>query len=247
MNVLKQPARGRVRSYRTRMNPRDLVRFDVAVKETDLAIFADRDFSREALAAVGRLRGDLEGYAERHEGFRQALSPLAPRRDAPEVVRRMCEAARLWNVGPMAAVAGAFAQMVGEDLLRYVDEVIVENGGDIFVATQKTRNIAIFAGEHSPFEDKITVRVRPSAGIRGVCTSSGTVGPSLSFGSADAVTAFAQSAAQADAAATAIANRIGSPRDLATVVEAEKKRGALMALVVVIEDKMAVFGDIELV
>jgi hypothetical protein len=227
------------------MKPGGLVRFDARVFETDLAILAESNLTREALDRVVELRNDLERYADSHEGFYSALDPVRAVEGAPEIVRRMCEATGFWGVGPMAAVAGTFAEMVGESLLKKSGETIVENGGDIYIAVKAPREIAIYAGEKSPFAGKLVVRLDPESGIRGVCTSSGTIGHSLSRGAADAVTTFAESAAFADAAATAIGNRVKTPEDVARVVEDERARGALKALVVVIGDKMGAFGDIE--
>ena len=196
------------RFYRDWMKAEGLFRFDARVMETDLAILAERDLTREALARIVTLRNGLQKYADAHEGFLAALEPVKADADAPEVVKRMCRATESWGVGPMASVAGAFAEMVGEALLARSKEVIVENGGDIFIATKVPRDIGIFAGGKSPFSGKLAVQVRPESGIHGVCTSSGTVGHSLSRGKADAVVTFAASAAYADAAATAIGNRI---------------------------------------
>lgn len=224
-----------------------LVRFEARVMETDLAILAGRDLHREALERILELRAGLLEYAGSHDGFLAALEPLAAEPGAPEVVLRMCAAAEAWGVGPMAAVAGAFAEMVGEALLRQSGEVIVENGGDIYLSSSRPRDISVFAGDASPFAGRITVRVAPESGIHGVCTSSGTVGHSFSRGKADAVVALAPSAAYADAAATAIANRVKSAADVESVVEEERARGRLSGLVVVAGDRMGLFGDIELV
>ena len=235
------------RFYRDWMKAAGLVRFEARVFETDLAILAERDLTREALKRIVELRNGLERYADAHDGFYAALEPVEAKAGAPEIVRRMCEATASWGVGPMAAVAGTFAEMVGETLAEKSREVIVENGGDIFITGREAREIGIYAGENSPFAGKLTVSVRPESGIRGVCTSSGTIGHSLSRGAADAVTCFASSAAFADAAATAIGNKVKTPEDVEKVVEEERQRGALKALVVVLGDRMGAFGDIEFV
>jgi ApbE superfamily uncharacterized protein (UPF0280 family) len=193
------------------------------------------------------LRADLEGYAREHAGFLEALKPLEPAEGAPEIVRRMCRAAVEWGVGPMAAVAGTVAELVGEALAADSDEVIVENGGDVYLSTAKPRKVAIFAGDDSPFGGDLAVLVKPETGIHGVCASSATVGHSLSFGRADAVVAFAPSAAFADAAATAICNRVGSKGEVEKIIEDERRRARLTALVVIMDDVMGAFGDVEFV
>ncbi len=235
------------RFYRGWMKAARLTYFSVRLFETDLAIAAERDMTADALETVVDLRNALLDYAHAHEGFLSSMRPLAPDETAPDVVRRMCRAAEAWDVGPMAAVAGTFAEIIGERLLASSREVIVENGGDVFIATRQPREVEIFAGDDSPFAGRLAVRVNADSGIHGICTSSGTVGHSFSHGKADAVVAFAESAAFADAAATAIANRIKVPADIQGVVDAEKERAALKALVAVAGDTLGAFGDIEFV
>jgi len=235
------------RFYRDWMKAEGLVRFDARVLETDLAILAERDLTCDALRNIVNLRNALQKYADTHEGFLATLEPVAADADAPEIVKRMCAATSEWGVGPMASVAGAFAEMVGEALRAKSKEIIVENGGDIFIASKFPRDVGIFTGGKSPFSGRLTVQVRPESGIRGICTSSGTVGHSLSRGKADAVVTFAKSAAYADAAATSIGNRVQTAADVETIIEEEKDRGNLLALVIVIGDRMGAFGEIEFV
>ena len=143
-----------------------------------------------------------------------ALVPFPVGDDAPAIARAMAEAAAKVNVGPMAAVAGAFAEFVGRDLLKYSPEVIVENGGDIFLKSTKSRLVGVYAGEDSPLTGQVALKIEPLDTPLGVCTSSGTVGHSLSFGKADAVVALSRSTALADAAATAIGNIVKAETDV---------------------------------
>lgn len=158
-------------------------------------------------------RADLTGYLAQHPGFAAALEPVEAEQGAPGIVRDMTEAGRAAGVGPMAAVAGAIAQRVGGRLRRHSPEVIVENGGDIFLATAEARRVVIWAGD-SPLSGRIALRIEPEATPLGVCTSSGTVGHSLSLGRADAAVVAARSAALADAAATALGNLVHGPADI---------------------------------
>jgi ApbE superfamily uncharacterized protein (UPF0280 family) len=73
-----------------------------------------------------------------------------------------------------------------------------------------------FSPEQSPLSSRVGLRLAADEMPVGVCTSSGTVGHSLSLGSADSVTVLADSAVVADAAATRIGNDVGNyknPRD----------------------------------
>jgi ApbE superfamily uncharacterized protein (UPF0280 family) len=158
----------------------------------------------------------------------------------------MGQAARLAKVGPMAAVAGAVAQMVGEKLLNYSGEIIVENGGDIYLKVGRKRVIAIFAGE-SVFTGKLAIEIKPECTPLGVCTSSGKVGPSLSLGIADAAVVVAPSAALADAAATAVGNMVKSETDVDAALEIGRRIKGVSGIVVIAGSNMGVWGDIRLV
>jgi uncharacterized protein len=217
----------------------------VAVKETDLAIYAERNLEKEALDSVLRHRGYLEAYIERYPEFAEILTPWRSPGPAAEIVRDMANASALAGVGPMAAVAGAVAERVGRDLLAYSSEVVVENGGDVFIKTSRPATVGIFAG-NSPLSLKIGVRIDTGGKPAGVCTSSGTVGHSLSKGRADAVCVIAESCALADAVATAAGNLVSSPSDIAQGVEAAKRIQGVRAVVVIVKDRIGAWGDVEL-
>jgi ApbE superfamily uncharacterized protein (UPF0280 family) len=233
------------RTYRNDIKDRDLVSFQAVVKETDLYIRALKNLSVEAVAAINEVRGPLERYIREHPIFLHSLEPLPVEEDAPEIVQRMAQAARLANVGPMAAVAGAVAEMVGERLLQSSSEVIVENGGDIFLKISKKRRIGIYAGGSS-FTGKLVIEVNPGQTPLGICTSSGSVGPSLSLGLADAAVVLAPSAALADAAATAVGNRVRSAEDIEAALEFGQSIRGVIAIVIIAGDRMGARGDVRL-
>jgi len=234
------------RTYRHDIKDRDLVSFQVVVKETDLYIRAVKNLSIEAVAAVNEVRGPLERYIRGHPIFLHSLEPLPVEKDAPDIVHRMAQAARLADVGPMAAVAGAVAEMVGERLLQWSDDVIVENGGDIYLRVSSKRKIGIYAGE-SAFSGKLAIEVEPGRTPLGICTSSGSVGPSLSLGVADAAVVIAPSAALADAAATAVGNMFKADKDMDSAIEQGRQIKGVMGIVVIKGNSMGAWGDIRLV
>ncbi len=234
------------RTYRHEIKDADLVSFTVAVKETDLYIRAVRDLTTEALAAIHEIRSPLEEYIREHPLFLHSLAPVAVESGAAEIVRVMAEAARLANVGPMAAVAGAVAELVGRKLLAFSPEVIVENGGDIFLKVNSKRQIGIHAGE-STFTSKLAIEVEPGQTPLGVCTSSGTVGPSLSLGLADAAIVLSPSAALADAAATAVGNLVKSEQDIDAAIGHGKQIKGISGILVIVGGSMGAWGDIRLV
>ncbi len=234
------------RSYRKRVRSKGLVTFEVGVKETDLLVSAEKALEKEARDLIFASRHQVESYADTHPDFLTALTPYPDDPLAPPLVREMIECTKHLGVGPMASVAGAIAQYVGKGLLQWSREVIVENGGDIFLKTGRTITVSMFAGK-SPLSNKLGLVIAPGKTPLGVCTSSATVGHSYSMGVADAACILAASATLADGAATAMCNRVQGKIDLDRIGEwAEKMKGVRGALVIV-GDKMATWGEIELV
>ncbi len=234
------------RTYRHWIRDASLVAFAVTVKETDLYIRARRRLEAEALASVIRQRMPLEEYIASHPLFFHSLEPLPVEETAPQIVKEMAAAGEKAGVGPMAAVAGAIAEAVGKDLLAFSSEVIVENGGDIFLKVSRARLVGIYAG-NSPLTGRIALKISPRDTPLGVCTSSGTVGHSLSFGTADAAIAIAPSAALADAAATALGNRVRSVADIPAALEWARTVPGLLGAVIIKDDKLGAWGKVKLV
>jgi ApbE superfamily uncharacterized protein (UPF0280 family) len=233
------------RTYRNWVKTDDLVKFEVIVKETDLLVRAERDLSKETRELVLKYRHQLETYIAMNPQFQKSLLPLMDDSYAPEIVREMIRASQLARVGPMAAVAGAMAEMISKDLLKLSKEVIVENGGDIYLATSRERTIGIYAGD-SPLSFKMGIVISPEETPLGVCTSSGTVGPSLSFGKADAVCILSKSAVLADAAATAVGNVVKEKKDIELGLERGREIAGVLGTLIIVEEKMGLWGNIKL-
>lgn len=234
------------RTYRRLVDTGRLTAFTVTVKETDLQVQAQADLAAAARELVLEHRGYLEAYIRRHPAFLSTLAPWPLTGPAPDIVRDMVAAGAAAGVGPMAAVAGAIAAQVGQGLLAHSAEVVVENGGDVFLKTAGAATVAVFAGD-SPLSLMTGVRVDGGGRACGVCTSSGTVGPSLSFGKADAVCVISPSCALADAAATAIGNRVRSARDIPRAIEFGKGIRGVTGLVIVAGDQLGAWGELEIV
>jgi hypothetical protein len=234
------------RFYRDRISARGLVSFTVAVQETDLFILAETSLPDQARASILNYRYQLEEYIRVHPHFMESFSPLPPDPLAPPIIREMLRAAEIAGVGPMAAVAGAFAEMVGRDLLQLSAEVVVENGGDLYLKVAQDITIGIYAGD-SPLSNRLALRLHPDATPAGVCTSSGTVGHSISLGRADAVTIIAASAFLADAAATAVGNCVSSPDDIQRGLERAQAIIGVRGALIIINDQMGAWGAVELV
>jgi ApbE superfamily uncharacterized protein (UPF0280 family) len=233
------------RTYRHWVKDKDLVSFNVVVKETDLSIRASSHLKQKALRLVVKYRDMLERYIERHPKFLTSLEPITVEEDAPRIVSEMAEAAKKASVGPMAAVAGAIAEFVGRELLAFSPEIIIENGGDIYIKSLKKRLIGIYAGK-SPLTGKLAVEINGEDTPMGVCTSSGTVGHSLSFGKADAVVVLSPSATLADAAATAIGNIIVQPADIPKGIELAQSIDGVTGVIIIKDDKMGLWGEVKI-
>lgn len=232
--------------YRDWTTGKGLVSYAVTVGSTDLQVSTDRELRRAALESTSRHRGTVERYIRSHPRFATSLEPVAARDGSPELIQQMAAAARVAGVGPMAAVAGAIAQAVGADLLRLSPEVIVENGGDVFMSSSTPRTVGLYAG-HSTLNGRIGLSILPSDCALGICTSSGTFGHSLSLGAADACTVLARSAAVADALATALCNRIRTAGDLERVLDPELVPPEAIGVLAVIGGKVAFQGNVRLV
>lgn len=234
------------RTYRDFSQKRRWVAFSAVSKETDLYIKADQDLSEPALHAVRRCREEIEGYIAGRPIFQSSLVPLDPDPLAPGIVQDMLRASSLTSVGPMAAVAGAIAEQVGTELRAFSKETIVENGGDIYLALESPVVVGLFAGS-SPLSMRIGIRVPPDLTPCGICTSSGTVGPSLSFGKADSVTVWASSTALADAAATCLGNRVSSPQDIEPTLDRAQEIPGIRAVVIILGGRIGMWGPLDLV
>jgi ApbE superfamily uncharacterized protein (UPF0280 family) len=233
------------RDYRRWVGGSGLVNFNVTVKETDLAIAAAENLERKARRIILKYRAHLEEYIAANPRFQSSLEPLPRPAHAPRIIMTMIEASRKAGVGPMAAVAGAVAEEVGRDLLAFSPEVIVENGGDIFLSVKQDKTIGLYAGD-SPLTGRLGLEIKAGDTPLGVCTSSGTVGHSLSFGKADAVVILSKSTALADAAATAVGNRVKQAADIDAALRAGQKIDGVLGVVIVIGKDIGAWGDVTL-
>ncbi len=234
------------RIYREGLKADGLIQCTVLVKETDLFISASRNVADQAREAVLALRFQLERYITKHPEFLTSLVPLPADDLAPEIVHAMLQASAAAGVGPMAAVAGALAEFTGREILTFCDEVLVENGGDIFLNVNREITISIYAGA-SPLSNRVGIKIDHPKTSLGVCTSSGTVGPSLSFGSADAITIVSASASLADAAATAVGNLVNNAADIQKAIDSGKKISGVTGILIIKDEHMGVWGNINLV
>jgi len=232
--------------YRKGISPKGMTCFVVRIKETDLFVCALRNLEKKTKDLIIHYRNQIETYIRHRPEFRESLVPIGEDEFAPPIIKEMIWASKKVGVGPMASVAGAIAEYVGRDLLTFTKEVIIENGGDIFINVRHEIKVALFAG-NSPFSKKIAIKIKPEMTPLGICTSSGTVGHSLSFGKTDAVSIISTSCSLADAAATAVGNLVKTKKDISKALNTAMNIPEIKGTIIIVEDNIGVCGELELI
>ncbi len=238
----------RERSYRSRFSDDERRWFCVKFLESDLWIGVDRgsysaSMEADTYAMLVELRRSMDAYLLMDPAYKAALTPYDAGLEAPDILKEMSRTSHKTGIGPMSAVAGAVAKRVAEFL--GTKEVIVENGGDIYAKSSSDMDISVFAGQ-SPLSEKIGLHIPAADFPLGICTSSGTVGPSLSLGRADAVMIVCKDVLLADSYATAMANRIKTVSDLQPVIDHVSNIRDILGAIAVKDDRMAITGRFEL-
>ena len=240
------------RSYRSRFSNDERRWFCVKFLESDLWIGVDcgsysASMEADVYGMLVELRRTMDAYLLMDPGYKQALKPYDAGMEAPEIIKEMSRTSHKTGIGPMSAVAGAVALRVADFIKSsfHVKEVIVENGGDIYAEASSDMDIAVFAGQ-SPLSERVGLHIPAWAFPLGICTSSGTVGPSLSLGRADAMMIVCRDVLLADSYATAMANRIQTINDLQPVMDRIQNTPDILGALAVKDDRMAICGRFEM-
>lgn len=240
------------RTYRDQFNTERFTGFIVSHQETDLWIGVDpssfrEDIKQVALDKIRDLRTTFDAYIQREPFFKKSLKPFHPNEEAPKEAIEMAIAAEKAGIGPMSTVAGLFAREIGAAILKDFDvqELIVENGGDIYSKLDKELILSVFAGE-SVLSERIGLVIPADGKKMGICTSAGTVGPSISYGKADAVAVVCEDILLADAFATALGNNVKSPDHVEKVIKQAENFPEIQSLLIICEDKIGIKGENEI-
>ena len=236
------------RSYRSRFSNDERRWFCVKFLESDLWIGVDNGSYRASMeqdvyTMLVDLRRQMDAYLLMDPAYKAALTPYDAGLEAPEILKEMSRISHRTGIGPMSAVAGAVAKHVADYI--GANEVIVENGGDIYANVASDMDISVFAGQ-SPLSEKVGLHIPAADFPLGICTSSGTVGPSLSLGRADAMMIVCKDVLLADSYATSFANRIQSANDLQPVIDRISNTPEILGALAVKDDRLAVCGEFEL-
>jgi len=187
----------------------DLYEYGVTIGESQIHIKSDSgEAITQCVKDVRRHREELLEYIGQHPDFQYALKPVKITRDAPRTVKKMAESSRIADVGPMASVAGALADLGMESMLKHGAKVaVIENGGEIAAFTERPITVTIVSSSLD-ISGKIGFYITREDCPIGIATSSSKTGHAISFGEADSVTVVADDASLADAAATSICNSV---------------------------------------
>lgn len=221
---------------------------NAAYKESDLLVSADKEldvcFVNEILK---KYYHQIEDYAKVNPSFITSLSPLAMDNSAPQIVKDMLAVSQETGIGPFASVAGAVAFYVGNELLSVCSEVIVENGGDIFLKINESKKIGVYLGPKFMADKNIgglILKVQQRDFPFGIASSSSVFGHSLNFGAVDLLTVIAKDSVIADGFATALSNRVKKEQDIVTVMDFVKNSVLIEGILIAFSGKIYLWGDL---
>ena len=222
----------------------NLERFELNYRNSRMVVLSDKNLRNEAQKELEKNYLLLEDYIRKEPFFMLSYEPFRVGADAPKIAMAMSNAAEKANVGPMASVAGAFSEIVMNSLLnRGARNAIVDNGGDISLTTTNEICVGIYAGS-SPFSGKIALRIKPELTPLGICTSSGSVGHSISLGNSDAVVVVAKSTPLADAAATSIGNVVKGKNAIMKGIKGAKRIKHISGVIIIKGKEIGVYGKL---
>lgn len=241
-----------LRSYRAASARSGEKTFQAVIEESDLWITCGKayldaagDLPARVMEKLRDIRSVLKAWLRLQPEFGPSLVPVAVPESAPDIIKEMARGGERWQVGPMAAVAGAVAEEIARAFMDESPDFLVENGGDIFMASRRERTVALLPDPENAAG--IGIKLKASLFPLSVCSSSSTIGHSLSFGNGELVTVIAGDASMADAAATYLCNKLKSPRDLEGILREAEEAPEIIGLFASCQGQMGLWGDVELV
>jgi ApbE superfamily uncharacterized protein (UPF0280 family) len=227
-------------------NKRTRERFQL--KETIVTISSEKRYMPVAKDAIRSCRSALEKFIRKDPFFAVTLDQYrSAHPDVPPIAGRMIDAANTLGIGPMSAVAGTIASMAVEAMIDAgATYAIVDNGGDIALINDETVIVGIYAGESTTNID-IGLEIEPSDSILGICTSSGRIGHSISFGNADAVTILSGDVSLADAAATAVGNAVNGAASIKEAFSIVSGLKSITGGLIIIGGQIGIYGSVPIV
>jgi len=234
-----------LKSYRSAIKQRNNFSWHISYKNSDVYISSDRDIKCKIAPHLKEIYSKIEMCIKKDPVFLRALSPVPIKPFYPAEIKEMCRVSEKFNVGPMAAVAGAVNDYIAGHLSGYCGELVIENGGDIFLKSGRDLIINLYI-RNPYFEDRLNIKIAGSDTPCGICSSSGTFGHSLSLGKCDLATVISKSSTIADAAATAAANRVKSEEDILPAIDYFKNFNDILGVLLVKGKKIGMWGKFRL-
>lgn len=232
--------------YRNKIKSKNKYNWRILYKYSDILISSDKDVSSKLKKLIKEIYSVLESHIRENPSFQKSLSPVESKPQYNPVIKTMCAKSAVFNVGPMAAVAGAVCDFIAYGLDDFCRCLIIENGGDVFIKNDENVDVGVYL-KNKHFADEIYLRIKKDDMPCGLCSSSGSFGHSLSMGKSDLVTVLAVSAISADAAATSVANNIKSPKDISKTINSYKNIEDIRGILIIKDDKLGIWGNIELI
>ncbi|MHC1573540.1 MAG: UPF0280 family protein [Candidatus Syntropharchaeales archaeon] len=221
-----------------------MIRRHFQLRETIVTIIAARESEIEAaISAIRHHRQELESFIIKDPFFMTTLEPYCVEIDDPPlIVEKMVEASRKVGCGPMAAVAGTIAELARAAMIEEgASYAVVDNGGDIALTADRVIKVGIYAGG-SVIRD-LAFEIEPTP-LLGICTSSATVGPSISFGVADVACVVSRDVSLADAAATVLGNAVRLECDIEEAFSVVKDISGIDGALIIHQDRLALWGKL---
>ncbi len=216
-------------------------RFSIKNKETIATLITEEEYFELAQKEISSLRQEIEDYIRTDPLFLKTFKPYRVSQNAPKIIQSMSKASLVAGVGPMASVAGAIAYFVVKALTEAGAEFVVfDNGGDIAFKINRQVTVGIYTGTTI---NNLGFCVQPREDIFGICTSSASVGHSISFGQTDATTILSTDVILADAVATALGNDIKNvDSTLINKSISQKMYAKIEGILVIIKEKIGLCG-----
>ena len=231
--------------YRNRVKNKEEFSYRVSYKNTEFIVSSNRDIKNYIEGPLRDVYRDLEYVIEKDPSFLKSLSPVKLKEFYPATISRMCELSSEFGVGPMAAVAGTVNDYVASFIPDSVENLFIENGGDVYIRSSYDVRTGIYV-DNPFFSDSLLVKIKASSTPCGLCASSGKFGHSLSLGKCDLAVVLSGSSISADAAATAVANSVAKIKDIETAINKYKGFDRVLGMLIIKDDRVGIWGEFEL-
>ena len=141
--------------YRCSIKNKEKYAWLVSYYYTDILINSNKNIKSRIEKPLKKIYEILNVCINNEPSFLKSLSPIRIKPSFPPVIKEMCAKSAVFNVGPMAAVAGTVNEYLASYLQEYCDILIIENGGDIYIKAERDLNVGIYI-KNPNFKDRIT-------------------------------------------------------------------------------------------